>query len=112
MLMSLPNLLTLSRILSIPLLVALIYIDTTLFRWLALGGFVLAGVTDYLDGYLARHRNEISPLGRFLDPIADKLLVAALLLMLQGLAKLIRDFLILLDVDIDVAQETQKGETL
>jgi cardiolipin synthase len=82
MLMSLPNLLTLSRILSIPLLVALIYIDTTLFRWLALGGFVLAGVTDYLDGYLARHRNEISPLGRFLDPIADKLLVAAVIMML------------------------------
>ncbi len=82
MLMSLPNLLTLSRILAIPLLVALIYIDTALFRWLALAGFALAGLTDYLDGYLARNRNEISPLGRFLDPIADKLLVAAVIMML------------------------------
>ena len=82
MLTSLPNLLTLSRILAIPLIVALIYFDTELFRWIALFGFILAAVTDYLDGYLARHMNEISPLGRFLDPIADKLLVAAVIVML------------------------------
>ena len=82
MLTNLPNLLTISRILAIPLLVGLIYIDTALFRWLALGGFILAAITDYLDGYLARHRNEISALGRFLDPIADKLLVAAVIVTL------------------------------
>src|SRR3546814_11350875 len=82
MLTSLPNILTLSRIAAIPLLLALIYVDTPLFRWLALGGYVLACVTDYFDGYLARHMKQISPLGRFLDPIADKLLVASLIVML------------------------------
>ena len=82
MLTSIPNILTLSRIVAIPLLVALIYIDTAVFRWIALAGFLLAAFTDYLDGYLARHMNEISPLGRFLDPIADKLLVAAVIMML------------------------------
>ena len=82
MLTSLPNILTLSRIAAIPLLLALIYIDTPLFRWLALGGYIVACITDYFDGYLARHMNEVSPLGRFLDPIADKLLVASLIVML------------------------------
>ena len=82
MLTSLPNILTLSRIGAIPLLLALIYVDTPLFRWAALAGYVLACITDYFDGYLARHMNKISPLGRFLDPIADKLLVASLIVML------------------------------
>ena len=82
MLTSLPNLLTLSRIAAIPLLLALIYVDTPLYRWVAFSGYVLACVTDYFDGYLARHMNQISPLGRFLDPIADKLLVASLIVML------------------------------
>jgi cardiolipin synthase len=82
MLTSLPNILTLSRIAAIPLLLALIYVDTPLFRWLALAGYTLACVTDYFDGYLARHMKQISPLGRFLDPIADKLLVASLIVML------------------------------
>ena len=84
MLSSLPNLLTLSRIVIIPALVALIYVDTPLGRWLALGAFAVAGVTDYLDGYIARHRNEISALGRFLDPIADKLLIASVIVILVG----------------------------
>ncbi|HIP79109.1 MAG TPA: CDP-alcohol phosphatidyltransferase family protein, partial [Kiloniellaceae bacterium] len=61
MLTSLPNLLTLSRIAAIPLLLILIYFDTPLLRWLALAGYVLACITDYFDGYLARHRNEVSP---------------------------------------------------
>jgi cardiolipin synthase len=82
MLTSLPNILTISRIAAIPLLLALIYVDTPLFRWLALAGYVMACVTDYFDGYLARHMNQISPLGRFLDPIADKLLIASLIVML------------------------------
>ncbi|GAB4394761.1 MAG: CDP-diacylglycerol--glycerol-3-phosphate 3-phosphatidyltransferase [Kiloniellaceae bacterium] len=82
MLTSLPNILTLSRIAAIPLLLALIYVDTPVYRWVAFAGYVLACVTDYFDGYLARHMNQISPLGRFLDPIADKLLVASLIVML------------------------------
>ncbi len=82
MLTSLPNILTLSRIAAIPLLLALIYVDTPFYRWIAFAGYVMACVTDYFDGYLARHMNQISPLGRFLDPIADKLLIATLIVML------------------------------
>src|SRR3546814_19566083 len=82
MLTSLPNILTMSRIAAIPLLLALIYVDTPLYRWVALAGYVVACVTDYFDGYFARHMKQISPLGRFLDPIADKLLVATLIVML------------------------------
>jgi cardiolipin synthase len=84
MLTSLPNLLTLLRIVIIPVLVPLFYLEGAYPRWLACGLFGLAAITDYFDGYLARHRNEVSPLGRFLDPIADKLLVAAVILMLVG----------------------------
>ncbi len=79
---SLPNLLTLSRIVVIPLVIATFYVDGALARWVACGLFVAAAVTDWFDGYLARSRNQVSALGRFLDPIADKLLVAAVLFML------------------------------
>ncbi len=82
MMTSLPNLLTLSRIVVIPLVVATFYVDGALFHWVACGLFVAAAVTDWFDGYLARSRNQVSALGRFLDPIADKLLVAAVLFML------------------------------
>ncbi|UCH73863.1 MAG: CDP-diacylglycerol--glycerol-3-phosphate 3-phosphatidyltransferase [Rhodospirillales bacterium] len=82
MLYSLPNLLTVSRILAIPLIVGMFWIGGDVGRWVTLVLFILAGVTDYFDGLLARSMGKISSLGRFLDPVADKLLVAALLLML------------------------------
>ena len=82
MITSLPNLLTLSRILAVPALIGAFYLSSPLSNWLGLAIFAAAGVTDWLDGHLARSRNEVSGLGRFLDPIADKLLVAATLLML------------------------------
>ena len=85
MLTSLPNLLTLARIMIIPLLVALLFINEPVARWAACALFTVAAITDYFDGYLARHRNEVSALGRFLDPIADKLLVAAVILMLVAI---------------------------
>ncbi|HEY5598087.1 MAG TPA: CDP-diacylglycerol--glycerol-3-phosphate 3-phosphatidyltransferase [Kiloniellales bacterium] len=88
MLTKLPNILTLSRIVAIPMLVALLYFHSPTTRWLALALFVLAGVTDYLDGYLARHRGEVSALGRFLDPIADKLLVASLIVVLVAIKQI------------------------
>lgn len=79
---SLPNLLTMSRIVVIPLLVASFYIDSPETRWVALGLFSIAGISDFFDGWLARRWNQVSSLGRFLDPIADKLLVASVLMML------------------------------
>ncbi len=82
MLTNLPNLLTLSRIAAIPVVVVLLYFHDPITRWVCLALFTLAGLTDYVDGYLARHWNQVSPLGRFLDPIADKLLVASVIVML------------------------------
>lgn len=84
MLTSIPNLLTYLRIALIPGLVGSLYLDRPLANWLALAFFVVAGITDFLDGYLARAMAQHSPLGRMLDPIADKLLVSAALLMLVG----------------------------
>jgi cardiolipin synthase len=82
MLTNLPNLLTLSRIGAIPLLVTLFYVDGNAVRWVACALFTAAALTDYFDGYFARTRRQVSPVGRFLDPIADKLLVASVLFML------------------------------
>lgn len=81
--MSLPNLLTYGRIAVIPVIVGLLFwAGDPAMRWYALGLYALAGVSDYLDGYLARAYAQQSSLGRMLDPIADKLLIAACLLML------------------------------
>ena len=82
MIANLPNALTLSRIGVIPALVAAFYLPGDWANWVALGLFVGAGITDYLDGYFARAHSTQSKLGQFLDPVADKLLVAATLLML------------------------------
>lgn len=79
---SLPNLLTYGRILAVPAIVAVYYLEGDLGRWLALGIFITASVTDFLDGYLARIWQQTSSIGRMLDPIADKLLVATALLLL------------------------------
>ena len=84
MLSDLPNLLTLARIAAIPLLVVFAGWGTPLADILACLVFGLAGITDYFDGKLARERKMTSDLGRMLDPIADKLLVAATLMMLVG----------------------------
>lgn len=81
---SLPNLLTLSRILAVPLVVATFYVEGDYARWFACALFSAAGFTDWLDGHMARRWAQQSELGRFLDPIADKLLVASCLLMLAA----------------------------
>jgi cardiolipin synthase len=81
--MSLPNVLTYGRIAAVPALVGcLFFLKGDVARWSAFGLFVAAGITDWLDGYLARAWEQQSTLGRMLDPIADKLLVGAVLLML------------------------------
>ena len=82
MLSSLPNLLTLSRILAVPGLVWLMW-SSNPWEWLgAFGLYTLAAVTDYFDGYLARAWGTVSKIGQFLDPIADKIMVAAVIVML------------------------------
>lgn len=78
--LSLPNLLTILRIIAIPVIVVLALTNVDWLRWLALLIYILAAITDFFDGMLARMMNEESPLGRMLDPIADKLLVGALLI--------------------------------
>ena len=88
MLTDLPNLLTLSRIAAIPLLVALAALGRPGADLAACVVFSVAAVTDYLDGRLARDWRQQSDLGRMLDPIADKLLVGAALMMLVGTARL------------------------
>lgn len=82
MLTSLPNILTLSRIAIIPIVVALFFFPGPWPAWIAAGLFAVACITDWFDGYLARAWQEESAIGKFLDPIADKLLVAAVLIML------------------------------
>ena len=80
---SLPNLLTISRIAVIPvILILMAFPGSGLAAWSAWAIFTIACITDFFDGYLARKYKDISPLGTFLDPIADKLLISALLIML------------------------------
>jgi cardiolipin synthase len=88
MLTDLPNVLTLSRIAAIPVLVALVMVMAPWADLAACVLFSLAGITDYLDGRIARDRQMLSELGRMLDPIADKLLVGASLMVLVGTSRL------------------------
>jgi cardiolipin synthase (CMP-forming) len=80
--LTLPNLLTLSRIVAMPVMVLLLWRPTPWDYWLAFLLYVLVGVTDYFDGYLARAQGAVSKLGVFLDPIADKIMVATVIVML------------------------------
>ncbi len=82
--MNLSNFLTLIRIAVIPIIVVCIYLKSPFFGWAAFILFCLASVTDYFDGYLARLRNEVTNFGTVLDPIADKLLVASVILILTA----------------------------
>jgi CDP-diacylglycerol--glycerol-3-phosphate 3-phosphatidyltransferase len=85
-----PNLLTLLRIATVPLLVYLLRYPGPLASLLAAGVFLVATVTDFLDGYIARNYGSGSNLGKFLDPLADKLVVAAALIMLAGMPRMPR----------------------
>jgi len=85
MLTTLPNLLTFSRIVAIPLVIITFYMPPPYGPWIGCALFSLAAFTDWLDGRLARLWKQQSELGRFLDPIADKLLVVAVLFMLGAL---------------------------
>ncbi len=80
---SVPNILTYGRVAAVPVVAGcLFWPEIAWMRWVALGIFIAAGITDFLDGYLARAWSQQSRLGQMLDPIADKLLVSAVLMML------------------------------
>lgn len=84
MIPNLPNLLTVTRVAIIPVLVGMFYVEAEWARWALLGLFVYAAVTDWLDGWLARRLDQATSFGRFMDPIADKLLVVTALLMIAA----------------------------
>jgi cardiolipin synthase len=90
MLNGLPNILTVSRILAIPAICAAFFLPGAWSAWVPLALFAAAGITDWFDGYLARKWGQMSDLGRFLDPVADKLLVAAVILMLIAFERIDR----------------------
>ena len=89
MFLTLPTLLTWARILAIPLIVGVFYLDISMptRNLVATVLFVMVALTDWLDGYLARKLNQISAFGAFLDPVADKILVCAALLVLLKLGR-------------------------
>lgn len=89
MTLNLANMLTLARILAVPVIVVLLHLErvyqTMFLAYFAAGVFVLASLTDMADGYIARRQNLITNLGKFLDPLADKLLISSVLIMLVEL---------------------------
>ena len=92
---SVPNLLTYARILAVPAIVGCFFFETRVLeggdwaRWTALGIYIVASVTDWFDGYLARAWNQSSDIGKMLDPIADKLLVSVCLLLLAAFGTIV-----------------------
>lgn len=84
MLAHLPNALTFFRIALIPLVAGSFFLEQPLASWIAAALFLVAGITDYLDGYVARAFRATTNFGRFLDPVADKLLICSVLLLLCG----------------------------
>jgi cardiolipin synthase (CMP-forming) len=115
MLSSLPNLLTLSRILAVPLLLILMWEAGWLGYSIAFVLFCVAGATDYLDGYLARSAGTVSKLGVFLDPVADKIMVAAVIVMLieneivRGLSVIAAIVILLREITVSGLREYLAG---
>ena len=109
MMFSIPNCLTMFRIVAVPLIVIVYYANVKYGNWYAAIIFSLAGISDALDGYLARKWNQTSKLGAFLDPVADKLLVAVMLLLIVSNvdihAKLWSSFLFTIVVMIIIGRE-------
>jgi CDP-diacylglycerol---glycerol-3-phosphate 3-phosphatidyltransferase len=83
--MNLPNSITLSRLLGLPVVVYCLYSNSLTVRWIGVAVFVVAALTDWLDGYLARKLDLVTDLGKFLDPLVDKLLILIPLLILIDL---------------------------
>lgn len=79
--MNLANKITLLRILMVPLIIVLLYFEGQVFCFLAACAFGFASLTDWVDGYIARRRNMVTSMGKFLDPLADKVLICSVLIM-------------------------------
>ena len=115
MFQSLANKLTVSRILVIPAILLLLAISHAWAAWLALVLFAAAGATDWLDGYMARRDNQVTKIGQFLDPVADKLLVSAVILVLvasrqiSGLSVLPAVIILLREVAVSGLREFLAG---
>ena len=87
--MNLPNKLTMFRVILIPFFVVFMLVDITLYdKWIALAIFIIASLTDLLDGKIARKYNLVTNFGKFMDPLADKLLVCSALICLVALSKI------------------------
>ncbi len=85
------NILTISRLLLLPIIIALFYAENSwggLAIWLCLLFYIIASITDYFDGYIARKLDQISAFGTFLDPISDKIFVSSLLILLTAFGKI------------------------
>jgi CDP-diacylglycerol---glycerol-3-phosphate 3-phosphatidyltransferase len=85
LMMNLPNSITLSRLLGLPIVVYCLYSNSLTVRWIGVAVFIVAALTDWLDGYLARKLDLVTDLGKFLDPLVDKLLILIPLLILIDL---------------------------
>jgi cardiolipin synthase len=85
---NIPNLLTIIRILLIPVIIIFMEVDNELYRWLALALYTVACLSDFFDGYLARRFELESNFGRFLDPIADKILIVSIIFILIAHGKI------------------------
>lgn len=83
--LNLPNKITLSRILLVPVIVVLLTFHSQLACILAVAGFMIASITDLLDGHIARRSNMVTSFGKFLDPLADKVLISSVLIVLVAL---------------------------
>ncbi|MGB3790094.1 MAG: CDP-diacylglycerol--glycerol-3-phosphate 3-phosphatidyltransferase [Phormidesmis sp.] len=86
--MNLPTWITVSRLLGVPIVLVALLDPTDFRRWLSVIAFVIFAGTDWLDGYLARKLNQVTDLGKFLDPLVDKLLVMAPLMALVGMGEI------------------------
>lgn len=87
--MNLPNKLTIFRVILIPFFVVLLLFDITAYdKWIALAIFIVASLTDFLDGHIARKYNLVTNFGKFMDPLADKLLVCSAMICLVELARI------------------------
>lgn len=109
MTLTVPNCLTLFRIIVVPIIVLVYFLDIPYSNWVCLALFSLAGISDGLDGYLARKWNQSTKLGAFLDPVADKLLVVAMLVLVATNIELLQEvqvrWLFILTVLIIISRE-------